>query len=374
MGCCTSCKKGKSKNVKKAVASKVKERSQDGELLNLLTQLGNASIVDVVNSTGAAGGGPKMFFGAKNDESPQEMISFTNKCVEVQGDAKDLLDEGIAFTCRKGLKPDTPNQDTWFVLKMDTFSLFGVLDGHGPNGHEISQFVKEHLPKLIVQDPRSKSPEVGACLVDAFKKMQRLVVAAENRKRLPAKTSGTTATVALLDHERAKLTIAHVADSAAAVGSKQGGKWIGKAVTRDHKPNMKGERERIEKTGAKVGFDGTNHRVYAKDSRFPGLNMSRCLGDTLGHSECGIICEPELARVDLDSNSEQILLICSDGVWEFMSAQEAIEIVSMRPYDMADQAVALLAKESWDRWIREEGAAIVDDITAGVIHIGKGFH
>jgi len=46
----------------------------------------------------------------------------------------------------------------------------------------------------------------------------------------------------------------------------------------------------------------------------------------------------------------------------------------MRPYDMADQAVALLAKESWDRWIREEGAAIVDDITAGVIHIGKGFH
>ena len=63
------------------------------------------------------------------------------------------------------------------------------------------------------------------------------MVAAENRKRLPAKTSGTTATVALLetrlkwrvwsvwsvrfnssrlvpiwckDHERAKLTIAHV--------------------------------------------------------------------------------------------------------------------------------------------------------------------
>lgn len=24
------------------------------------------------------------------------------RCVEVQGDAKDLLDEGIAFTCRKG--------------------------------------------------------------------------------------------------------------------------------------------------------------------------------------------------------------------------------------------------------------------------------
>lgn len=68
--------------------------------MNLLTQLGNASIagisvssrtvayrcscstvrvtgdvkvlpkVDVVNSTGAAGGGPKMFFGAKNARAP----------------------------------------------------------------------------------------------------------------------------------------------------------------------------------------------------------------------------------------------------------------------------------------------------------------
>lgn len=38
---------------------------------------------------------------------------------------------------------------------------------------------------------------------------------------------------------------------------------------------------------------------------------------------------------------------------------------------MGDQAVALLAKESWDRWIREEGAAVVDDITAGLIYIGK---
>lgn len=369
MGCCTSCTKGKGKKGKAQAASKYKARPQDGELL---TQLTAVSIVDVVNTTGVAGNGPKMFSGAKNDPSPIEMTSFTNKCVEVLGDAVDLLPAGIAFTCRKGLKPDTPNQDTWFVLKMDTFSLYAVLDGHGPNGHEISQFVKEHLPKLIVQDPRSKSPEAGPCLVDAFKKMQRLVIAAQSRRRLQAQKSGTTATVALLDHSRGKLTIAHVADSAAVLGTKEGDKWIGKTVTRDHKPNLKGERERIEKAGAKGGFDGTNHRVYAKDSTaYPGLNMSRCLGDTLGHEECGIICEPEITRINLDSSTEQILLICSDGVWEFMSAQEAIDIVTTRPYDMGDQAVALLAKESWDRWIREEGAAVVDDITAGLIYIGK---
>ena len=47
------------------------------------------------------------------------------------------------------------------------------------------------------------------------------------------------------DHQRRKLTIAHVADSAAALGTKSGEKWLGKFVTRDHKPNMKGERERM---------------------------------------------------------------------------------------------------------------------------------
>lgn len=36
----------------------------------------------------------------------------------------------------------------------------------------------------------------------------------------------------------------------------------------------------IEKAGGRVVFDGyANHRVYAKNARYPGLNMSRCIGD-----------------------------------------------------------------------------------------------
>ncbi|CAK9020143.1 unnamed protein product [Durusdinium trenchii] len=369
MGCCTS-QSGKGPDKAKIAKTKSDKPPVNGKDGQLLTELDALSIVDIVESTGAAGSGRKIFVGGKRDVDPLNMASFVDRCVEIMGDA-DTLPAGIAFTCRKGLKPDTPNQDTWCALKMDTFSIFAVFDGHGPNGHEISHFVKEHLPKVIVQDPRSKAPEVGSCLADAFKKTQRLVAAAESRKRLYARTSGTTATVAFFDHSRSKLTIAHVADSAAAIGTKMGEKWLGKPLTRDHKPNVKGELERIEKTGAKIGFDGTSHRVYAKDSRFPGLNMSRSLGDTLGHAECGITCEPEITRLDIDTSSKQMLLICSDGVWEFISAQEAVEIVGMRPPELCDEAVSLLAKESWDRWIREEGAAVVDDITVGVVHIGK---
>ena len=36
----------------------------------------------------------------------------------------------------------------------------------------------------------------------------------------------------------------------------------------------------IEKAGGRVVFDGyANHRVYAKNARYPGLNMSRCIGE-----------------------------------------------------------------------------------------------
>ena len=72
----------------------------------------------------------------------------------------------------------------------------------------------------------------------------------------------------------------------------------------------------------------------------------------------------------------QVLLLCSDGVWEFISPLEAVKLCSRHPPDKARRVarVALmgrearesatdLAKEAWDRWIREEGGHVVDDIT-----------
>lgn len=39
----------------------------------------------------------------------------------------------------------------------------------------------------------------------------------------------------------------------------------------------------IEKTGATVVFDGyTNWRIYAKRARYPGIKMSRCIGQVGG--------------------------------------------------------------------------------------------
>merc|ERR1712203_885923 len=126
-------------------------------------------------------------------------------------------------------------------------------------------------------------------------------------------------------------TVAHVADSTIVLGKfKEGtsGPLEAVTLTRDHKPNLKDERARIEKAGGRVVFDGyANHRVYAKNGRYPGLNMSRCLGDLMGHADAGCSAEPEVSERTIEDD-DFVLLLCSDGVWEFMQAIEAVKLVN----------------------------------------------
>merc|ERR1712083_1088448 len=161
--------------------------------------------------------------------------------------------------------------------------------------------------------------------------MQSLIAAADRMKTLSAQLSGTTCTIIIHDILAHKLTVAHVADSTAVLG--KSGNGIG--LTRDHKPNLPDEKKRIEKNGGRVVFDGyANHRVYAKDARYPGLNMSRCLGDLLGHADAGVSCEPDILEYTV-SAKDHMLFLCSDGVWEFITPQEATGIVHDYPPEKA---------------------------------------
>ncbi len=47
-----------------------------------------------------------------------------------------------------------------------------------------------------------------------------------------------------------------------------------------------------------------------------------------GKRRAGVISEPEVCIVDLQHN-DHFLIMASDGVWEFMDNQEAVDIVSI---------------------------------------------
>mmetsp|Transcript_99454 Transcript_99454/g.222949 ORF Transcript_99454/g.222949 Transcript_99454/m.222949 type:complete len:388 (-) Transcript_99454:292-1455(-) len=334
----------------------------------LMKSLDEEAILNMITD---ADNGRKMSIGSTTDAGK---TSFIEKTQKQEGDEEiDLT--GLGWTCRKGLKPESPNQDSWSLLKVPgDFSIYAVFDGHGQKGHDVSNFVKDNLPKLILKDQRFKSDEMPTMLTDCFKKMQNFISSADRMKKLSAQMSGTTATVVVHNEKKRQLTVSHVADSSAVLGRRNPDtkKMEAVQITRDHKPNLKDERARIEKNGGRVVFDGyANHRIYARNARYPGLNMSRCLGDLMGHSDCGIIAEPEVKVLDIN-DSDRVLLVCSDGVWEFISPQQAVEIVAdFLPGNQAMQAAETLAKEAWNKWITEEGGAVVDDITVVCVFLNQ---
>jgi len=332
----------------------------------LISSLSEQNIIEVIEAAGQLFG-HKMSISCRTE---QDKTSFREKDSQTLGDELDLAAFGMGYTCRKGLKPESPNQDSWFVLKTEACSIYAVFDGHGQHGHDISQFVKENLPKLILKDPCFKSGDKETMLKDVFKTTQSLVRAAHGMKLFDADLAGTTATVCLHEHVNNRITMAHVSDSTAALGTQKGPDakdFEGIALTRDHKPDLKDERERIEKAGGRVDFDGINHRIFAKDMQCPGLAMSRCLGDLMAHT-LGAICEPEVSTRDLKPD-DSLLLLCSDGVWEFISPTEAFQIVGVVESGKTMQAAERLAKEAWDRWIREENGEVVDDITVILVNL-----
>mmetsp|Transcript_24374 Transcript_24374/g.62871 ORF Transcript_24374/g.62871 Transcript_24374/m.62871 type:complete len:80 (+) Transcript_24374:964-1203(+) len=58
----------------------------------------------------------------------------------------------------------------------------------------------------------------------------------------------------------------------------------------------------------------------------PGLAMSRSIGDHVA-TPIGVVADPELTSHEL-TPSDEFLILASDGVWEFIDSQTAIDIVA----------------------------------------------
>lgn len=335
----------------------------------VLMALKGTDVLDNLHSDEKEKGGRRMSLSSSTDANKQRRQSFSAKDEVCEGGQKQevhqaLTSMSIGIVCKKGLKPESPNQDSFAVtLLEDKFKLYGVFDGHGPTGHDVSNFARETVVKLFLRAPE-RDEDPGAAFSDAFVQTQKLLEHLAAQREIDCSMSGTTCTMCYHDLVKKKLTIAYCGDSRAVVAEKKGGKWNVALGTEDHKPNLPNEKSRIEKAGGRVVFDGYfNHRVFTKDGR-GGLNMSRALGDSVAH-KAGVSAEPEVHTVDLTklTGDEQILLVCSDGVWEFIENDEAVSMVTKQDLSHAQQSVEELAKSAWDRWIDDSGGEVSDDIT-----------
>jgi serine/threonine protein phosphatase PrpC len=283
---------------------------------------------------------------------------------------------GIGWACKKGLKPTSPNQDSFSVLMVeDTFLLAGVYDGHGPKGHFVSAFARRAVQQSFLANPKRSTDPEGAC-VEAFLEAQKCLQA---NKQHGGFDSGSTATMLYFDYETARLTIAHVGDARIAMGKRKDGQsaWECEDLTVDHKPNDPKEKERIEsaKPPGRVLWDGhVNYRVYVQEAMYPGLAMSRALGDVLAHKRCGVTAKPDTKSFNvkdiLSEYPEAVVLICSDGVWEFLDADKSFGIINSKLPSEPACAMNDLAERAWQKWMQDSDDGISDDITAVCINLG----
>lgn len=380
----------------------------------MLLQLENHHVMDLANTDNTWANSRKWSIGSDTDKELHRRPSFSDKSIQAYGSPVQIAELGIGYACKKGLKPVSPNQDSFFVMRVEThWSVYGVFDGHGRKGHDISNFVKEFLPKLLLMDTEGLKEDPCKTLRSAFLGTQRMLIELTRTRKLDASSSGTTSSVILHNHKDNVLYIAHVGDSRCVIASSHADKQgvVATDLMQDHKPELPIERARIEKNGGEVRknpYDVTA-RVYVAKERYPGLAMSRALGDLIGYNYAGVSAEPEtsirclnLGNADMLASqpkevqlngvvpgpplnvpegesgasaaqgieNDKFILLCSDGVWEFMSSQEAVAIAARLPPRKAMQAAEEIARISWDRWIQEEGGRVVDDITAVLIYIG----
>ncbi|KZV40036.1 hypothetical protein F511_12431 [Dorcoceras hygrometricum] len=93
---------------------------------------------------------------------------------------------------------------------------------------------------------------------------------------------------------------------------------IAEVLTRDHTPAREDERRRIEDKGGYVVFHRGSWRVHGT------LAVSRSIGDA--HLKNWVIAEPSTKVVSLSPDMEYLVL-ASDGLWEEVGSQEAVDVV-----------------------------------------------
>lgn len=249
--------------------------------------------------------------------------------------------------------------------------LLICLDGHGEFGHKISQCFKKELQAQLF---------IHAAFGTDVKKAVTEVLSAIECKLLLDPTietdfSGTTLVLAVIRGH--SITIANIGDSRIVLGQKFNEKTVEKTATIgglkairlsiDHKPDIPMEKDRVIQSGGRVFAieygDGSKgpERVWLGTTNIPGLAMSRSLCDKVAHS-VGVSSVPEFFEINHDPTLDCFLILATDGLWEFVSDQEAADIAA----NAAEPSVAAnaLIREATEKWLANEKA--VDDISVCV--------
>ncbi|XP_042410749.1 probable protein phosphatase 2C 78 [Zingiber officinale] len=291
-------------------------------------------------------------------------------------------------------------EDQGQVLASSSATYFGVFDGHG--GPEASRFVNARLFSHLhefASEQGGLSVEVIRKAFTATEEEFLQLVKQSWRSRPKIASAGSCCLVgAIADNV---LYVANLGDSRAVLGRRgaDGGAVVAERLSRDH--NVAEEEVRRELT--ELHPDDSRIVTYNRGAwRIKGIiQVSRSIGDVyLKKPELSgdalyqklaapvpltrpvVTAEPSIRIRNIKQN-DLFLIFASDGLWEHLSDEAAVDIVSNNPRSgiakrLVQAAVAEAAKKREMRYddIKhvEKGIRrlVHDDITVIVIYLSHG--
>uniref|UniRef100_A0A0E0LE43 protein-serine/threonine phosphatase n=1 Tax=Oryza punctata TaxID=4537 RepID=A0A0E0LE43_ORYPU len=242
-------------------------------------------------------------------------------------------------------------------LDNDT-SFFGVFDGHG--GRVVAKFCAKYLHREVLRSEAYSAGDLGTAAHKAFFRMDEMMRGQRGWRELQAlgdkinqisgmiegliwsprgsdsndqhddwafeegphsdfagPTCGSTACVAIVRNNQ--LVVANAGDSRCVI-SRNGQAYN---LSRDHKPELEAERERILKAGGYIQMGRVNGTI----------NLSRAIGDIefkqnkfLSPDKQMLTANPDINTVELCDDDDFLVLAC-DGIWDCMSSQQLVDFI-----------------------------------------------
>ncbi|GKV03145.1 hypothetical protein SLEP1_g15500 [Rubroshorea leprosula] len=237
-------------------------------------------------------------------------------------------------------------------------AFFGVYDGHG--GRVVAKFCAKYLHQQVLKHEAYAAGDIGTSLQKAFFRMDEMMRGQRGWRELAVlgdkinkftgmiegliwsprggdgsnqvddwafeegphsdfsgPNSGSTACVAIIRPNQ--LIVANAGDSRCVISRK------GQAfnMSRDHKPDLETEKERILKAGGFIHAGRVNG----------SLNLARAIGDMefkqnkfLPVEKQIVTANPDINTVELCDDDDFMVLAC-DGIWDCMSSQQLVDFI-----------------------------------------------
>lgn len=233
-------------------------------------------------------------------------------------------------------------------------------DDHTPEtpslgGGSLASFQQRAANHLMMTHPGVTLQQIEQALKLAFQRMDDELLKGEE-----ARNVGSTAVISMVSSSH--ICLANCGDSRAVL-SRAGRAY---RLTRDHKPEMEDEQERITSCGGKV-LDFNGKRVMGL------LAMSRAFGDHCLR-DVGVVANPEITIINRTQYDEFVVL-ASDGLWDALSDEEVCDLAQRcfrrakergaAPETAARVAASVLMKAALDRGSNDNITVVVVDLHSG---------